>query len=550
MTTRDDVTDLPEYRDNPFIAKLPHLLSAHEALQTMAEPPKFNEIERGYAAHLRAHCVLRLKNYFEPLGNHLQLEAKFSMLLRQGYLSRNPNTTDYIHRLQDGYERVVGKDLAAVRRPIRSTASSFALIGCSGIGKSYGMARVLERYPQVVHHAEPFSLDQVVWLKLDSPYKGSPKQLCISFFQEMDNLLGTHYRARYGASRSSLDEMMVQMAQIANLHALGVLIVDEIQHIKEAPGTGADALLNFLVTLVNTIGIPVIVIGTLGALPLLQGDFRQARRASGLGSLVWERMEVGATWNHFVDRMWSYQWTREVSPLTDEIRQALYEESQGIVDVLVNLFMMAQLRALELGVLRDRPERIDAGLLRQVAHEHLRLIHPMIDALKRNDREAIAKYDDIRPLHDHARQVFGDSLARLSDLPSMTAHMPAVSAAEDDTCANDDDGRILGALDDLGLPRDIAKVLLAEVRAENQGLSPMGIVGVISTKLQGQESATPQTAKTRRSVARAKTGKAQGPSDEQDLRIIIAAGKKDGLPAYEALLGAGVIKPPMADRAG
>lgn len=550
MTTRDDVTDLPEYRDNPFIAKLPHLLSAHEALQAMAEPPKFNEIERDYAAHLRAHCVLRLKNYFEPLGNHLQLEAKFSMLLRQGYLSRNPNTTDYIHRLQDGYERVVGKDLAAVRRPIRSTASSFALIGCSGIGKSYGMARVLERYPQVIHHAEPFSLDQVVWLKLDSPYKGSPKQLCISFFQEMDNLLGTHYRARYGASRSSLDEMMVQMAQIANLHALGVLIVDEIQHIKEAPGTGADALLNFLVTMVNTIGIPVIVIGTLGALPLLQGDFRQARRASGLGSLVWERMEVGATWNYFVDRMWSYQWTREVSPLTDEIRQALYEESQGIVDVLVNLFMMAQLRALELGVLRGRPERIDAGLLRQVAHEHLRLIHPMIDALKRNDREAIAKYDDIRPLHDHARQVFGDSLARLSDLPSMTAHMPAVFAAEDDTCANDDDGRILGALDDLGLPRDIAKVLLAEVRAENQGLSPMGIVRVISTKLQGQESATPQTAKTRRSVARAKTGKAQGPSDEQDLRIIIAAGKKDGLPAYEALLGAGVIKPPMADRAG
>ncbi|MBU2720555.1 ATP-binding protein, partial [Acidithiobacillus ferridurans] len=58
------------------------------------------------------------------------------------------------------------------------------------------------------------------------------------------------------------------------------------------------------------------------------------------------------------------------------------------------------------------------------------------------------------------------------------------------------------------------------------------------------------TAKTRRPTARGKTAKAQGPSDKQDLRIIIAAGKKDGLPAYEALLGAGAIKPPMVDRAG
>ncbi|ACH84987.1 MULTISPECIES: ATP-binding protein [Acidithiobacillus] len=550
MTTRDDVTDLPEYRDNPFIAQLPPLLSAREALRTMAAPPIFNEKERGYAAHLRAHCVLRLKNYFEPLENHLQLEAKFGMLLRQGYLSRNPNTTDYIRRLQDGYERVVGKDLAAVRRPVRSTASSFALVGCSGIGKSYGMARVLELYPQVVHHAEPFSLDQVVWLKLDSPYKGSPKQLCISFFQEMDNLLGTRYRARYGASRSSLDEMMVQMAQMANLHALGVLIVDEIQHIKEAPGTGADALLNFLVTLVNTIGIPVIVIGTLGALPLLQGDFRQARRASGLGSLVWERMEVGATWNHFVDRMWSYQWTREVSPLTGEIRQALYEESQGIVDVLVNLFMMAQLRAIQLGVLRGRPERIDAGLLRQVASEHMRLIAPMINALKRGDREAIAQYDDIRPMQDQVLQVFSDALSCMPGQPVLATRSPVASVTTEKAASTNLDvrGILLPILAQLGLAGDIAEVLVAEAEAEHPGLSALDLVGIITAKLRDRAPANPSKKPRKSTTSATKTAKTPLPVDAQDLRTIISA-KKEGVSAYDALLAAGAVKPPMADLA-
>ncbi len=546
---RDDMTTLAEYSENPFIAKLPPVLSVNEALRAMAGPPKFSEKERGYPAHLRAHCVLRLKNYFEPLENHLQLEAKFGMLLRQGYLSRNPNTNDYIHRLQEGYERVIGKDLAAVRRPIRSTASSFALIGCSGIGKSYGMGRVLELYPQVIHHVHPFSLDQVVWLKLDSPYKGSPKQLCISFFQAIDNLLGTRYRARYGASRSSLDEMMVQMAQIANLHALGVLIVDEIQHIREAPGTGADALLNFLVTLVNTIGIPVIVIGTLGALPLLQGDFRQARRASGLGSLVWERMEQGPTWNYFVDRIWKYQWTRELSPLTDEIRQVLYDESQGIIDVLVNLFMMAQLRAIQLGALRDRPECIDPGLLRQVAREHLRLIHPMIDALKRDDREAIAKYDDIRPLHDHAAQVFGDSLARLSGPSFEKAPAPERLAIGEDASENQVVAAILRALGDLGVAPDLAKVLLTEVRAENPGLSALDLVANIAAMLQGRGPVRP-SAKVGRKKVRTSIAGAKALSDANDLRSVVTAGKKDGLSAYDSLKGVGVIKPPLNDLAG
>lgn len=174
-----------------------------------------------------------------------------------------------------------------------------------------------------------------------------------------------------------------------DLHAVGVLVIDEIQHLKQARGTGPDAMLNFLVTLVNTIGIPVIIIGTLGALPLLQGDFRQARRASGLGNLVWERMEDGAAWRHFIEKMWTYQWTREVSPLTDEIRRSLYEESQGIVDIVVKLFMLTQLRALQLNATRGRREILDTGLLKHVAAESFRVIHPMIDALKRGDRQAI-----------------------------------------------------------------------------------------------------------------------------------------------------------------
>ncbi len=56
---------------------------------------------------------------------------------------------------------------------MESTASGFALVGVSGIGKTRSVQRILRLYPQVIHHSEPFSLDQVAWLRLECPHKGT-----------------------------------------------------------------------------------------------------------------------------------------------------------------------------------------------------------------------------------------------------------------------------------------------------------------------------------------------------------------------------------------
>ena len=310
--TNDPV--LPEYRDNPFIARLPPLLPVADALAALTDLPFHLEAERRYTAHLRCHCIQRLARYFDPLSRHLALEQRIGTLIRQGYVGRNPNTTDYLHRLHNDYERVRRRDLGGKIHPVETTASGFALIGCSGIGKSRKVDRILRLYPQTVEHADPLALVQVPWLKLDCPHKGSAKQLCISFFHEVDRLLGTRFQARHGSGRIALDEMVVHMAEIADRHALGLLVIDEIQHLMQAPGTGRDDLLNFLVTLINRIGLPVMIVGTPAALPLLQGAFRQARRASGVGSAVWERMAEGGDRDAFVSRMWSLQWTKEELP--------------------------------------------------------------------------------------------------------------------------------------------------------------------------------------------------------------------------------------------
>ncbi|NFV80376.1 ATP-binding protein [Magnetospirillum aberrantis] len=526
MTTNEPQDQqLPEYSGNPFIASLPPILSMAEALKALNAPPAFHERERSFPDELRVHCIQRLNNYFLPLEQHLKLEMALSVLIRQGYVSRNPLDKTYFQRLQDGHDRIVHKDLLLGRQRSPSTASSMALVGCSGMGKSRTVERLLNLYPKIIYHEEPYSFYQIVWLKLDCPLQGSPKQLCISFFQAIDNLLGTDYIREFAGPRRGLDEMIRHMYQVANLHAIGVLVIDEIQHLNQTRGAGPDLLLNFLVTLVNTIGIPVLTVGTHGAMAVLQGNFRQARRASGLGSHVWNNLKPDRTWDHFVDAMWRYQWTQEFTPLTDDLRQVLYEESQGIIDVVVKLFMLAQLRAIRLRAVRRRPERLDRELLLQVVAQDFKLIAPMLNALKRGDERALAKYDDLRPLQKHVQQVFAD-------------YAPPMPASEEPPAAEAPQVSPRQALAAMGIADDLVEVLLA--RAQQDGADEFDLLGAALAQLKaGKKSAMPKRKKVNKPEV-----------DPHSVHGIVQASLAAERSPYEALKEAGYVRDPLQDLAG
>lgn len=157
---------LPEHKDNPFIVGLPPPLAPRDAYHALSEAPRFYEAERLYAAHLRIECVRRLDSFFVPLLMHLQLESDLGGLIRRGYVTRNPLTTNYMTRLHEGYQRINSKKEDMPRSEVESTASSFAMVGCSGIGKTKTVARILNMYKQTIAHTKPFRFMQIVWLKL------------------------------------------------------------------------------------------------------------------------------------------------------------------------------------------------------------------------------------------------------------------------------------------------------------------------------------------------------------------------------------------------
>jgi len=128
--------------------------------------------------------------------------------------------------------------------------------------------------------------------------------------------MGTDFYKKVANSRKSVDYMLTLMCQVVRNTGLGLLIIDEVQHLCGARGLGDERMLNFFVTLVNTAGVPIILIATPKAMSILQSEFRQARRGSGQGDMIWERLQNDENFEILLNSLWQYQWTRRESVLT------------------------------------------------------------------------------------------------------------------------------------------------------------------------------------------------------------------------------------------
>ncbi|HFK1766519.1 MULTISPECIES: ATP-binding protein [Bacillus cereus group] len=391
---------LSEYTKNPFIEALPPIFNEDDVLERFMVTPRISEQDKVSETNIRYHVLKRVKNFIQPLPIHFEVERRLSTLIRRGYLARNPLDKTFLERIRVLHElreeETAHKYIDERLNYIRSTADSLSIIGISGIGKTTAIERLLLMYPQVIKHEEykeqPFNRTQIVWLKIDCPYDGSLSTLCKSFFKAIDDLLETRYLEKFGYLNRVTSTMLLHMTSLASMYGIGVLVIDEIQHLLHSKND-QEEMLNFFVTLSNTVGIPTVLIGTSKAQKLFKGNFRQARRAAS-EAVIWDRMaEDSEEWEFFLETLWELQCLKNHSELTDETKGAFYFECQGITSVAVNLFILAQERAL---FDEDNPnEIITPQVLKKTAKEDMQMIQPMMKAIQTNNLADMTKYEDI-----------------------------------------------------------------------------------------------------------------------------------------------------------
>lgn len=454
----------------------------------------------------------------------MKLEGMISRMIRDGYLPRNPLDPAHSNDLKMRLKHF--KNFSTFGEQFAPSGCGFTMCGMSGVGKTTGLIRVLNLYPQIIIHTnykrKKFTRTQVVWLILECPKDGSTKALCTKFFKAIDYVMGggTTYSRDYGKESRSTNDLMDSMANVAATHQLGVLIIDEIQYLNVAKSGGAEEMLNFFVNLVNTIGLPVVLVGTYDAAPLFTGTFRQARRGSGQGDLVWDRLPFDEDWQLYVEALWEYQYVQQPCPLTEKLSLALHDVSYGIIDIANRIYLASQVRAIEKGIDEKAPEEITEGLLRSAYRDDFRLVSHILETVKFGDPSLLHNIRDVSP--------------------------PAILPVKEGTvnsCAASDKQQVVGENES---PSDTETV---NTNAPARTSSDTSAVGVNQVAHTGRDQLFPTS--ERPGVATKKTKRRSRNTEQitisfedKDLRGIVARGQSltPKVDPYNALLAAGYIK--------
>ena len=150
-------------------------------------------------------------------------------------------------------------------------------------------------------------------------------------------------------------------------------------------------MLNFFVSLSNVIRVPVILIGTYEAFDIFTKEFRQMRRGVRQGSVVWERMKRDApSWQILLRGIWRYQYVRQPVELTTALSDVLYHISQGVTELAVVGFMLAQERAIATGV-----ETLNADIVYSAATDSMKLAFQPLEDIRRNAQGNLQGYSDV-----------------------------------------------------------------------------------------------------------------------------------------------------------
>ena len=393
---------IDEYRGNPLIEALPPVANLESIIQKVMSHPPIREEEKEWEVEIRIQLLRRLYHIFQPLPIHHEIWNMIHSLIHEGYLARNPFDKDYKRFVNETGKQIIERTYDIhTQHHFRTTSSAGVLIGMSGIGKTTTVNRILQHIPQIIVHrqyqGEHFHQLQVTWMKLEVPHNSSLKALCFQYFMKLDELLGTNNFQKYVSRNLSVDAMVPLIGQVAQNVKLGLLVLDEIQHIKSR---GKHQMIDFFVSLINSVGLPILLIGTPASYSLFENEFRLARRLTGNGEIIWNHMENDAVFRLFLDGIWRYQWTHQFAPLTDELIQTMFEETQGISDLIVKLFHHAQLMAITSG-----KEIITKEILKKVANEKFRLMKPMIEAIRTGNPYKIGKYDDLREIQSTVESI-------------------------------------------------------------------------------------------------------------------------------------------------
>lgn len=437
--------ELPMHEENPLIESLPPIFDEQRAAEKLRRLVKFSASTREASAATRKVALKAVRQFVWPTNEGIHLFLTVDRMIRNGLVGRNPyqngrivlatanqeNPTAY-PVLEGGWEEL-DERLAEQDAKMGALAmvENNAVIAPSGSGKTTIIQKILLNYPQVIQHTQyrgqEFLFQHIVWLYTEMPHNGSPIALMQKILEEIDDLLKTNFRTSH---TGSVNKMTTHLERVNGNLRIGLLVVDEAHRLAIARGKTQQEMMEFLVQLSNTVKIPILLLGTHQAKEPIEGAMQNLRRFSSAGDYEWalpqefeagtedvkekDKRSLSVEWESFMTALFQYQYLRKPVSFDRAFSHAFFDNTAGIKDLVVKLFVLSQERAMD-NARSPEDECLTPQLVRQVADDELAKFQPVVRALLHRDFNVLKEYEDLAGINLSATAVTSPQVPALKN---------------------------------------------------------------------------------------------------------------------------------------
>jgi len=364
---------------NSIISKLMKMQSGEELKSSLTNIHQYKESFRMENDAFRLMALNELYSIYLPSEMSFEIYSKLYLALLRSLQKKE--TMFAVSQRYENFKAIQRSNYSG----IIGGSDSFTIIGTSGIGKSSAIDRAIALISQnqIIEMDEPYT-KIIPCITTQCPHDSSVKGLLLDILHIVDSFLGSKHYENAIRARATTDMLIGSVSQVA-LNHIGLLVVDEIQNICNH--RNGSSLVAMLTQLINNSGISVCMVGTPESATFFTQAMQLARRSLGL---QYSTLPYDLFFREFCKTVFSFQYVKQRTELTDVITEWLYEHSGGIVSIVVSLIHDAQ----EIAILTKK-EVLNLTTLNEAYQKRMNMLHNYLNPSIIHNRQ-ISKRKKVR----------------------------------------------------------------------------------------------------------------------------------------------------------
>lgn len=341
---------------------LPSMKSGNDLFSALEVLPKYEESICTAEVPMRLMALSDLYRIYVPSQMSLEIYSKMYLALLRSLQKKGTKLA--VQQKNQNYRALIQQEYSG----IMGGSDSFTIIGASGIGKSSAISRAISLITEnrVIEVENPYT-KIIPCICVQCPFDSSVKGLLLEILRKVDEMIDSKYYQNASRARTTTDMLIGNVSQVA-LNHIGLLVVDEIQNVCNSKN--GKSLVGMLTQLINNSGISICMVGTPESAVFFEQAMQLARRSLGLR---YDVMGYGENFREFCETVFSYQYVKQKTEITDGIMEWLYEHTSGNISVVVSLIHDAQ----EISILNGK-EILNLETLNEAYQKRLSMLHGFI----------------------------------------------------------------------------------------------------------------------------------------------------------------------------